>query len=109
MVRVRVRTDRAAFALIPATPSAQAKVSEAAGILFASLLVNTPVMTGFMKAHAQIRDSQGTVARQIGIWDVGYVVYVNSGHRVVSHGKTHGWVKGQHFIERSLDALPPRI
>lgn len=36
-----------------------------------------------------------------------YAAHVELGHRVVIHGKDAGYVQGQHFLQKNLDAQSP--
>lgn len=65
---------------------------------------NTPVDTGFLRrmwfATPTLEINGGVEKELFNVAD--YAVYVNNGHRIVKHGKTVGFVKGEYMLEKAM-------
>lgn len=100
-VKVTVRMDTSSVALLLESDSVQEKVingSEAA-LKMQQMLV--PVDTGHLRSKLEIRNTPDGLGRQIGAFEVGYALAVETGH----HTKSGSWVPAQPFIRPSTDAI----
>lgn len=72
--------------------------------LFNAAKKNTPTDTGELKRRMRVTLPAGSYPGEVG-YTKEYAPYVEYGHRTVCGG----YVQGQHFLQRSLEAVQPQF
>jgi hypothetical protein len=79
-------------------------LTKSVNVGLADVKKNTPVDTGFLRrmwfTEPTAETNSGIEKKLYNVAD--YALYVNNGHRIVRHGKTVGFKKGEFMLEKAI-------